>query len=149
MSYSNKAQLLAMKYHADQKYGNMPYTQHLFEVEEKCRELFYSGYRTQDQFDVCWLHDILEYTSCTQDDLVAMGFSNYVVSCVSLLTKKDCMDRYNYLLAIVNNKGDYPLAWQTKVADAMCNLTNSIRTDHPVRVERYLKTLNILYGAEQ
>lgn len=143
---SYKAQELACKYHKGQMYGSMPYTQHLFEVEEECRRLFYGGYRHQDQFDVCWLHDILEDTRCTADILMESKFSEEAITCILLLTKTADMNRKDYLYSLAHCKDASPLAWQVKVADAMCNLRHSIIALDSRRINRYIETLNVLYG---
>ena len=82
MSNLQKAIDLANEKHADQydKLGD-PYVEHLRRVAQRLR--------TDTEKTVAWLHDILEDTDMTADDLAAAGFPDEVVEAVIALTKRE------------------------------------------------------------
>jgi (p)ppGpp synthase/HD superfamily hydrolase len=50
------------------------------------------------------LHDILEETSVTKEDLLNMGFDEYIVESIDVLTKKKKQDYMDYIKCIKNNR---------------------------------------------
>ena len=67
---------------------------------------------------VAWLHDVLENTTYTADDLVRYGFSDHVVKAVELLTKHKGTRLDDYYARIREND----LARTVKLADVADNL---------------------------
>ena len=67
---------------------------------------------------IAWLHDVLEDTSITAQDLAAFGMPAEVVARVQLLTKSDAVEYEQYLKRI---KSD-PVAKRVKIADMLANL---------------------------
>tara|TARA_R100001086_G_scaffold236587_1_gene160102 strand:+ start:1001 stop:1534 length:534 start_codon:yes stop_codon:yes gene_type:complete len=69
---------------------------------------------------LCYLHDVVEDTELTLDDLRAHGFSDLTVECVDALTqRKDQNEPYaSYLSRIATA---HPFAVQTKLIDLMHN----------------------------
>ncbi len=63
-----KAMTFAMEKHGEQKrkYTNSPYWNHLAEVSGLC-SAFYDDYMVMS---VAWLHDVLEDTKTTEDELI-------------------------------------------------------------------------------
>lgn len=76
------------------------------------------------------LHDILEDTDTTEEELLSLGFSKDIVRAVVLLTKRPGYVLEKYLEEIKKN----PLARAVKIADMRANLA-----DTPTRkqIERY------------
>ncbi len=67
---------------------------------------------------VAVLHDVIEDSDYSFDDLVAAGFSEEIVSAIIVLTKKKEVSYKNYLRAIKTN----PIAVAVKLADLRDNM---------------------------
>ena len=65
-----------------------------------------------------WLHDVLEHTDATADDLLATGLPPEVVRLVEVLTRRPGED----YLAFIDRVCADPAAVQVKMADALHNL---------------------------
>ena len=86
---------------------------------------------------VAYLHDVVEETDITLDNLKEMGFPDEIVAAVDCLTKRDGVPLSDYLLRVKGNA----LARTVKLADLAHNSDIS-RIPHPTekdfrRVERY------------
>ncbi|HRE84595.1 MAG TPA: hypothetical protein PLN52_26380 [Opitutaceae bacterium] len=88
---------------------------------------------------VAWLHDVLEDTTTSAENLRAAGIPDGVIACVQLLTKSDTMDYEAYLAAIRRD----PIARKVKVADMLANLS-----DRPSekQILKYARGLLLLLG---
>ncbi len=86
---------------------------------------------------IAWLHDVVEDTSVSSQQLLDAGLPAEVVRGVELLTKREGTSYEAYLERI---KPD-PVARQVKVADLLANLA-----DHPSesQIRKYAKALLIL-----
>jgi (p)ppGpp synthase/HD superfamily hydrolase len=82
--------------------------------------------RVAEQFDpelqpdetcVGWLHDVIEDTAVTPDDLLAKGFTPEVVDAVVLLTRRKDVPSEEYYARIREN----PVARAVKIADIADN----------------------------
>jgi (p)ppGpp synthase/HD superfamily hydrolase len=86
---------------------------------------------------VAWLHDVVEDTSVTFDDLRAAGLSESVIEAVNAITKRDNEDYETYLARVAAN----PLAKAVKLADLTHNMDTSrlkvITENTKVRLEKY------------
>jgi (p)ppGpp synthase/HD superfamily hydrolase len=86
---------------------------------------------------VAWLHDVVEDTSVTFDDLRAAGLSESVIEGVDAITKRDSEDYETYLARVAAN----PLAKAVKLADLTHNMDTSrlkiITENTRVRLEKY------------
>lgn len=100
---------------AGMKYGSLPYTEHLFMVAMEVAKINSDG----DYILVALLHDIIEDTDVTADDLLAMGYSYDVVDAVSRVTKKADLEYFVYVNDIIASR--VPLAVAVKYADATIN----------------------------
>lgn len=128
------AKLLATRWHAGQfrRDGFTPYTVHLSRVAQRV-----SG--DVDACIVAWLHDIVEDTSVTLEELRCAeggGFPDLVLEAVDLLTKKEGVTYEDYLAAIKQ----HPLACKVKISDMLDNLS-----DNPTRKQIIKYTKGLLY----
>lgn len=124
--------------HKDQKYGNSPYTFHLVSVSDKVYELFGADLYTKK---IALLHDVLEDTHITENDLRGMLIPDQVIRAVVLLTKTESLGYTEYLRNIVHNER----AFKVKVADSYCNLTESIKIGDVKRIRKYSSQIEKLY----
>ena len=127
-----KAMILAAKGHRGQMdKGGQPYILHPVRVMLQCR--------TMEEKTVAMLHDLLEDTDYTEQDLKAEGFSDAVVAAVVCLTKAEGEDYAEYIERICENK----LAARVKLADLMDNMDlNRLPGLTPKdfqRLEKYLR----------
>lgn len=68
-----------------------------------------------------WLHDVLEDTELSRDDLIAQGIPEDVVVAVEALTKQDDLSYEENLQRVAANE----LARGVKIADMLSNLADS------------------------
>ena len=113
---------LAAKIAADAHLGQTrwdrktPYISHPAAV---ARALIEQGYG-EEYVAVAWLHDVLEDTKVTAQDLLDLGIPDYIVTSVKAITKKDNQKYLDYILAV---KDDF-YAREVKMADIEHNLTD-------------------------
>ena len=107
----NKALKLMYEKHKDQvdKQG-IPYVFHPFIVA--------SSMETEDETIVALLHDVIEDTDTTIEDLSKLGFSNDVIKAIDTLTHKEGEEYSLYIKRISEN----PLATKVKIADLKHNM---------------------------
>lgn len=93
---------------------------------------------------VAYLHDVIEDTELTLEDLREYGFSEEVLKAVDVITKKKGQDYQTYLNSVKGNK----LARVVKLADLRHNsdLTRLINiTEKDIeRKEKYQKAIDFL-----
>ena len=146
MSQIEKALKLAYEKHNGQldKGGN-PYVLHPITVA-----LTSTINYVEEGVCVALLHDIVEDTDVTFEDLKELGFNDVVIKNLKLLTRKDNENYFDYIKNI-RDSGEY-IAYCTKVADLEHNMDLSRLkevTDKDIkRKEKYQKALNILYRNE-
>lgn len=134
---TKKALKLCFEAHKNQvdKTG-LPYVFHPFHLAEQMKD----EYST-----VCaLLHDVVEDTDYTFDDLINMGFPNEVIQALKLLTHEETIPYMDYVKALSVN----PIAKAVKIADLTHNSDTS-RLDVVdewalKREEKYKKALEIL-----
>lgn len=80
------------------------------------------------------LHDVVEDTSYTLDQLNELGFSKNIITALSLLTHKDEVPYMNYVKAAKNN----PIARAVKMADLLHNMDTSRLKEITPRDEEHL-----------
>ena len=93
---------------------------------------------------VALLHDVVEDTEYTIEDLKNMGFSKAVTDAVALMTHSGDVDYMDYVAAIKNN----PIAKAVKLAD-LCHNSDITRLDVVdekalERREKYKKAIALL-----
>ena len=99
-----------------------PYIKHVEAVVAKLQ--------TTEQKIVGWLHDVIEDTSTTAQDLLDMGFDKNLIDAVVLVTKEEGYDYNEYMQRIKAN----PLAKAVKIADMRANLAD---TPSKNQIKRY------------
>ena len=142
MSTLEKAIALAATQHAGQlDKGGQPYILHPLRLM-----LQFSNPTLQI---ISVLHDILEDTSTTAEDLEALGFSAEIIQAIQALTKQIGESRLETVKRTVLN----PLATQVKYVDVLDNM-NLTRINNPTardfaRLEEYKEVLEILKQAKK
>lgn len=134
---TKKALRIAFDAHKEQvdKTG-LPYIFHPFHLAEQMD--------TEDEICVALLHDVAEDTDITFDELRSQGFSETIITALSLLTHADDVAYMDYVEAIRAN----PLATKVKLADLNHNsdLTRLDMIDDKVlqRAEKYKQAMAVL-----
>lgn len=136
-SQSEKAYEIAKKAHLGQvdKAGE-DYIKHPEKVA--------SFVKTDEEKAVAYLHDVIEDTELTLEDLYEYGFSKEVLEAVDIITKKGGENYQSYLNSVKKNK----LARAVKLADLRHNsdltrLTEVTEKDIK-RKEKYQKAIDFL-----
>ncbi len=137
MEMIEKALAIAMKAHKGQKdLGGRDYIEHPKAVANLLD--------TDEEKAVGYLHDVLEDTSITEEDLITMGISSEIVSAIKVLTKERGESYTEYIKRVKKNE----LARKVKIADLQHNMDLS-RIPNPSkrdfeRLEKYKKALMYL-----
>ena len=104
---------------------------------------------TEDEKIVAYLHDVVEDTSVTIEDLASEGFSETIIQAIATITKKKHESYGHYIKRVAEN----PLARKVKIADLKHNsdLTRlqKITEKDIARVKKYQKCLNYLLEVEK
>lgn len=111
--------------------SGIPYVFHPWHVAEQMKD--------ENSVLVALMHDLLEDTDVTLDDIEELGFDSDVVNALSLMTHDKNMDYFDYVRRLANND----LARRVKLADLEHNMDFS-RLDpetrlQPKRIEKYQK----------
>ena len=126
---------LIEKFHAGQKYGDGPYTDHLYQVYNSVC----IGSTDERLQVVALLHDILEDTDCTEA-LLRQLFEDNIVDAVVALTKQEGELRGDYLVRVKKNA----MARIVKMHDTTCNLKESLSRMDKKRIAKYADQLRFL-----
>ena len=107
------AKWVAETYHKGQfrKDGHTPYIEHVNAVADAV---------TLRLKPIAYLHDVVEDTSMTLEELIQLGFDDYVIDAVDLLTHKNRIPSMEYWKEIATN----PDAVKVKLADIQHNLSS-------------------------
>ncbi|MDN9008817.1 guanosine-3',5'-bis(diphosphate) 3'-pyrophosphohydrolase [Brevibacillus laterosporus] len=142
MNMAVEAVLLATKAHANQQdKGGQPYILHPLRV---------MMYMPSDEARaVAVLHDVLEDTDVTAEDLRVAGFPKEVVEAVVILTKNPKEEYDSYIKRVKQNQ----LARAVKIADIKDNL-DLTRIAEPTeddlaRIEKYKRALKELEAEDE
>jgi len=108
------------KAHTGQQYGTDPYWTHPRKVAAIGRKLFGAKFNL-DAVKVAFLHDVVEDTKYTLEQISKMGYSPEVVEAVGLLTKNKALTYKDNIQAIINSGNK--LAIMVKYADNYANYT--------------------------
>jgi len=110
-----QARNIAIDVHADQtRRGGRPYVEHPMRVASMLHDY------SPTVIAAAYLHDTIEDTELTADDLIAKGISVDVVNLVQLLTHHKS-ENYNDYLAFIFHEPDARLI---KIADIVDNLSD-------------------------
>lgn len=137
MNALEKALALALKAHAGQKdKAGQPYILHPLRVMLQMEN-------TQTKI-VALLHDVLEDSNITLQELKQAGFDPQILEAVDCLTRREQEDYFTYLERVAQNK----LALSVKIADLKDNLDvtrlKEITPADQQRLNKYLKALTFL-----
>lgn len=131
--------------HTGQKYGNSPYWTHPLAVAEKGKEIFGSKFG-EDSYIAALLHDVVEDTGYTIDDLMEMGYPKAVLDAVELVTKDKRMTYDENIMRIIRSKNKN--AMMVKFADNFINFTGDKSNWDPKKAAKsqakYLKSMRDL-----
>jgi len=116
--------------------SGLPYITHPLHVAESME--------SEDECVVALLHDVLEDTDITIEDLIQIGISDRQIAALKLLCHDDSVPYLEYVQAI---RAD-PIARKVKLADMHHNsdLTrlNMVTAQDTERVEKYKKAIDML-----
>ena len=134
---TKKAILLAYRAHEGQKdRSGLPYILHPIHLAEQMT--------TEDSCVVAMLHDVLEDTDMTEEDLREEGFTERQIEAVKLLTRTEEEDYFEYVRRIREND----LACAVKLADLAHNMDRTRLPEYSekdeARFEKYQKAVQIL-----
>lgn len=140
MIYTPKTKIalsLCFEAHKEQKdKSGLPYVFHPFHLAEQME--------TEETTIVALLHDLIEDTDYTIEDLTNMGFDKNITDAIALMTHAADVAYMDYVREIKNN----PIAKAVKLADLKHNsdLTRLDVIDEKAlsRREKYLKAIAIL-----
>ena len=134
---TKKALKLSFEAHKNQvDKSGMPYVYHPFHVAEQMK--------TEETVIVALLHDVVEDTDLTLDDIRAQGFPESVVEALALLTHDDAVPYLDYVAAVKKN----PIARSVKLADLLHNsdLSRLDKVDEKAekRIKKYQDAIALL-----
>lgn len=134
---TKKAMKLCFNAHKDQvDKSGMPYVFHPFHLAEQMSD--------EETTVVALLHDVVEDTNYTIEDLRKMGFSEAVLEAILLMTHDETVPYMEYVKKIKKNR----IAAAVKHADLMHNsdLSRLDTVDEKImkRVEKYKQAIAIL-----
>ena len=116
--------------------SGMPYVFHPFHLAEQMRD--------EDTTVVALLHDVIEDTDYTLDDLRELGFEDRMISAIALMTHDDAVPYMEYVAEIKKN----PIARAVKLADLRHN-SDMTRLDtvspwDEKRAKKYAEAIRLL-----
>lgn len=134
---TKKALKLCFEAHKDQTdKSGMPYVFHPFHLAEQMTDELTTI--------VALLHDVVEDTEYTIEDLREMGFPDQAVTAIALMTHKEDVPYMTYVASIKENR----IAKEVKLADLSHNSDLSrlaqITPYDEARAEKYKKAIELL-----
>ena len=136
---TKKAMKLCFEAHKNQvDKSGMPYVFHPFHVAEQMTD--------EATTIVALLHDVVEDTDYTLEDLAAEGFGKDILEAVALMTHEDDVPYLDYVAKLKDN----PIARAVKLADLAHNSDLSrigeVDEETRERLEKYQKAIALLKG---
>ncbi|MBP3890640.1 MAG: GTP pyrophosphokinase [Solobacterium sp.] len=137
-----KAIKIAFDAHEKQKdKAGLPYILHPIHLAEQMD--------TEEEIIVAFLHDVVEDSSYTFEDLESFGFSKEVMDALKLLTHAESIPYRKYIEEIKTN----PLARKVKLADLAHNseisrIENPTQKDYE-RIQKYAEAIQVLQGEKE
>lgn len=138
---TKKAVNLMFEAHKEQRdKSGLPYVFHPFHLAEQMED--------ETTTVVALLHDVVEDSDYTLDDLRRMGFSQEVCEAVDLMTHREGVPYMEYVRRIKTN----PVAVKVKLADLRHN-SDMTRMEAPTerdlqRAEKYREAMRLLLDEE-
>ncbi|REL26622.1 HD domain-containing protein [Thalassotalea euphylliae] len=137
MKSLDKAIAIATQAHAEQKdKSGMPYILHPLRVMLK--------FKNEDEMAIAVMHDVVEDSDVTVEELRIKGFSNLVIDAIDCLTKRPGENYEHFIHRIMGNE----LATKVKIEDIKDNLNitrlKSLNNKDVARIEKYHRALNLL-----
>ena len=137
---TKKALKLCFEAHKNQvDKSGMPYVFHPFHVAEQMTD--------EATTIVALLHDVVEDTDYTLEDLAAEGFGKDILEAVALMTHEDDVPYLDYVTKLKGN----PIARAVKLADLAHNSDLSrigeVDEETRERLEKYKKAMALLKGS--
>lgn len=134
---TKQAMKLCFEAHKDQQdKSGLPYVFHPFHLAEQMQD--------EVTCTVALLHDVVEDTEYTFDDLADMGFPPVVLEALRLLTHEESVPYMDYVRKIKQN----PVAAAVKLADLQHNSDLSrmdvVTEQALIRREKYLQAIALL-----
>jgi (p)ppGpp synthase/HD superfamily hydrolase len=146
MTLHDAARAYAETKHAKQKYGKEPYMTHVYAVADKTAFLwnqygvmFPEGFSMDTTLSVAYLHDTVEDTNATVEELESL-FGSEVAEAVSLLTKDKSLSYRENIQRIVDSGNLHAIL--VKLADNSANLAgdkSGMSLERAVRLNRQYK----------
>ncbi len=132
----SKAVRIANAAHANQfDKGGLPYILHPIRVALHCQ--------TDEERIVALLHDVVEDTNITIDDLRKEGFEDNVLEAVAAISKSPGEDYMQFIVRVSDN----PLATRVKIHDLMDNMDITRLNGKPHwKLDTYKAALTYLEG---
>ena len=136
---TKKAMKLCYEAHKDQvDKSGLPYVFHPAHVAEQMTD--------EATTIVALLHDVVEDTDYTLEDLAAEGFGKEILEAVALMTHEDDVPYLDYVAKLKDN----PIARAVKLADLAHNSDLSrigeVDEETKQRLEKYKKVTTLLEG---
>ena len=136
---TKQAMKLCFEAHKDQTdKSGLPYVFHPFHVAEQMTD--------EDAVIVALLHDVVEDTDYTLDDLRRMGFGQPVLDALALLTHDESVPYLDYVRAL----RDDPIARAVKLADLRHNSDETrleaVTEKDRERLQKYKTAMAVLTG---
>lgn len=127
--------------HADKRdKGGQPYVFHPFHLAEQMD--------TEEEICVAFLHDVIEDTEWTLEDLALKGFPSSVIEALALMNHDTRVPYLEYVEGLSGN----PIAAKVKLADLRHNSTGGRLKELDVkavkRLQKYLRAQAVLTGGE-
>jgi hypothetical protein len=127
------ARSLAMDAHRDQKYGNLPYIAHCYQVVSTLKEF---GFHNAQIEAVAWLHDVKEDCDVKYDNIILNTFGEPIYNDVLKLTNNGDSRSQKMKNLLSEIMGLYnPTV--VKCADRITNIRNSIK-NNPKLLDMYI-----------
>lgn len=134
---TKKALVIAYEAHKDQfDKSGIPYVFHPVHLAEQM----------PDEYSVCvaLLHDVVEDSKYTFQNLIDFEFPQEVIDAVKVLTHPKDIPYFDYIVSIKNN----PIARRVKIADLRHNSDlsrlNKVTEEDLKRIEKYKTALSLL-----
>ena len=134
--------------HSGQTYGDFDYFEHHVEgVVQIARALHHrmgAPRRLDLVLDTAYLHDVIEDSSYTLDELRAAGIAEQVIEAVDLLTKPEGFDKKTDLIPYLRGISKNEIARLVKMADITFNMTSCLFEESREKATAYFQQLEFL-----